>query len=153
MTSSQLCWKGPGVLSSTNTRSCLHIMGCTNASCCILDECEHVLWCGCVVGAGKKKGRGKRHSQTKTKRTFPKTTFSLFPFFHLFFFHSFLLAFHSSTIIPFLSTHTSFSCFTHGRICKESKTPNNTTSNPFHCLFLLFKLSFSLLFLLQMIQC
>ena len=68
-------------------------------------ECERVLWCGGEGGAGKK-GKKQTHSQTKTKRTFPKTTFSLFPFFLLFFFHSFLFAFHSSTINHFLSVHS-----------------------------------------------
>ena len=88
-----------------STQPCLHVTVCTNASCMVGERVSVSVCCGGVVGAGKK-GKRQRHSQTKTKRTFPKTTFSLFPFFHLFFIHSFLLAFHSSTIIPFLSIHS-----------------------------------------------
>ena len=78
------------------------------------------VWCGGCCG---KKGKRQTHSQTKTKRTFPKTTFSLFPFFHLFFFHSFLLAFHSSTITPFLSIHSPVFHASHMSAFVEPKTP------------------------------
>ena len=49
----------------------------------VVGECVSVLWRGGVVDAGKK-GKRQRHSQQKQKRTFPKTTFSLFPFFSSF---------------------------------------------------------------------
>ena len=149
MTSSQFCWKGPCVLSSTSTWPCLHVTVCTNAPCCMVwwVKWERMLWCG---GGWV---QGKTHSQTKTKRTFAKTTFSLFLFFHLFFFHSFLPAFHSSTITSFLSIHSPFFMFHTWVHFRRIKNTNDTSSDPFHCLFLLFKFSFPLLFLLLMIQC
>ena len=58
-----------------------------------------------VVGAGKKRGKMQTHSQQKQKGLFPKP---LFPFslFSPLFLPLFPLAFHSSTITPFLSTYT-----------------------------------------------
>ena len=102
-----------------STWPCLHVMVCTNASCCMVGECERVFWCG-VVGAGKK-GKRQTHSQTKTKRTFPKTTFSLFPFFPLFLppFSSCLPLFHHHPLL--INTHT-FPCLVHGCIRVEPKT-------------------------------
>ena len=83
--------------------------------------------CG-VVWWVQEKGKRQTHSQTKTKRTFPKTTF--FPFFHLFFIHSFLLAFHSSTITPFLSVHSPVFHASHEYLHGEPKTP--MTQHPIH---------------------
>ena len=105
-----------------STRPCLHVMVCTNASCCMVHGWVSESVCSGVMVAGEK-GKRQTHSQTKTKRTFPKTTFSLFPFFHLFFFHSFLLAFHSSTITPFLSNHSPVFHASHVYIIGEPKTP------------------------------
>ena len=80
-------------------------------------ECER------VVGAGEKRETQKHTVKQKQKGLFPKPLFSLFSFFHLFFFHSFLLAFHFSTITLLIHTLTSFPCFTHECIRGESKTP------------------------------
>ena len=125
-----------------STRPCLHVMVCTNASCCV------VWW---VWG---KKGKGQRHSQTKTKRAFPKTTFSLFPFFLPLFLPLFSpclpLFHHHSLLIHML---TCFSCFTHVCVCEEPKTPMMHNL----ILFIIFSFCpnslFPLLFLLPMIQC
>ena len=143
MTSSQLCWKGPGVLSSTNTRSCLHVMGCTNASCCILDECEHVLWCGCVVGAGKKREEAKDTVKQKPKGHFPKP---LFPF-------SLFSTSFSSTLFSFPSTlPPSFPSYQHtplfhashmGAFVKNQK--HQITQHPIH--FIVFSFCSNSLFL------
>ena len=65
-----------------STRPCLHVMVCTNTSCCMVWWVSVSVWCGVVVWwVLWEKGKRQRHSQTKTKKTFPKTTFSLFPFF------------------------------------------------------------------------
>ena len=153
MTSSRFCWKGPCAHSSTSTQPCLHVTVCTNVQCCIVcgwvRACVVAWWCG----GCKEKGKTQTHSQTKTKRTFAKTTFSHSPFFLLFFFHSFLLAFHSPTITSFLSTHSHVPCFVYECICDEPKTP--MTQHLFH--FIVFSFCpnslFPLLFLLLMIPC
>ena len=117
---------------------------------CVVGEFERVLWCG---GCREKREEANTQSNKKQKRTFAKTTFSLFPFFRLFFFHSFLLAFHSSTITPFLSIHSPVFHASHTSAFVVNQNTNDTTSDSFHRLFFLSKLSFSLLFFLQMIQC
>ena len=154
MTSSQLCWKGPCVLCSTSTRPCLHVTVCTNVPCCMVwwVECGRVLWCG-RDGCIKKKRQEAKTQSNKNKKDFSqKPLFSLFPFFHLFFFHSFLPAFHSSTITLFLSIQSSIFMFHTWVHLWRIKNTNDVTSDPFHCLFLLFQFYFPLLFSLQMIQ-
>ena len=151
MTSSQFCWKGPGVLSSTNTWSCLHVMLCTNASCCM------VWWVWACVVAWWLSARGKREEantvKQKQKGLFPKP---LFPF-------SFFSPLFSSTLFSWPSTlppslpscsytHLFFMLHTWVRLWRIKNT-NDATSDPFHCLFFFSKFSFPLLFLLQMIQC
>ena len=89
----------------------------------VCGECVRVLWPGGVVGAGKK-GKRQRHSQTKTKRTFPKNHFFPFPFFPPLFLPLFspcLPLFHHHSLL--IHTLTCFSCFTHGWIQGEPKTP------------------------------
>ena len=152
MTSSQFCWKGPGVLSSTNTWSCLHVMVCTNASCCM------VWWVWACVVAWWLSARGKREEakhtvKQKQKGLFPKP---LFPF--SLFSTSFSSTLFSlpSTLPPSLPsypyTHPFF--ILHKQVHSWwTKNTNDSTSDSFHRLFFLSKLSFSLLFLLRMIQC
>ena len=154
MTSSQLCWKGT-VFSAAPAHGHVCMWWCTpmrRVVWCVVGECERVLWRGGVVGAGKK-GRGKDTVKQKQKGLFPKPLFPFSLFFHLFFFHLFSLP---STLPPSLPSYPCtrlFPCFTHGCIRGEPKNTNDTTSDSFHRLFFLYKLSFSLLFLLQMIQC
>ena len=106
--------------------------------------------CGVVVWwVQGKKGKRQRHSQTKTKRTFPKTTFSLFPFFPPLFLPLFspcLPLFHHHPL-P-IHTITRFSCFTHECIHGEPKTPTtqhlilfNVFSFRSNSLFLFFSFS------------
>ena len=121
MTSSQFCWKGPGVLSSTNTWSCLHVMLCTNASCCM------VWWVWACVVAWWLSARGKREGATtqsnKNKKDFSQNHFFPFPFFLLFFLPLFspdLPLFHYHSLL--IHTRTYFSCFTRECVCEESKT-------------------------------
>ena len=84
----------------------------------------------------------------------PKTTFSLFPFFLLFFFHSFLLSFHSSTITPFLSKRSPvLSCFTHECIHGEPKTPMAQHLFQLRHLFFCPNSLFFFFFLQQMNKC
>ena len=111
------------------------------------------VWCGVVVWWAQKKGKRQRHSQTKTKRTFPKTTFSLFPFFSPLFhplFSPCLPLFHHHSLL--IHTLTRFSCFAHVCIHGEPKTP--VTQHPilFIVFFLFVQTLFSLLFILWMIQ-
>ena len=142
MTSSQLCWKGPGVLSSTNTRSCLHVMGCTNASCCILDECEHVLWCGCVVGAGKK-GKRQKTQSNKNQKDISQNHFFPFPFFPPLFLPLFspcLPLFHHHSLYQ----HTPLFHASHmGAFVKNQK--HQITQHPIH--FIVFSFCSNSLFL------
>ena len=66
MTSSQLCWKGPGVLSSTNTQPCLHVTSVHQCN-VLYGVVSWVWWCCGVVGAGEKKGRRKHTVKQKQK--------------------------------------------------------------------------------------
>ena len=136
------------LLACDGVRQCVMLYGVWWVSvsmCCVV-----LWWCG---GCREKKGRGKDTVKQKQKRTFPKTTFSLSHFFLLFFFHSFLLAFHSSTITPFLSKHSPVFYTSHECILDEPKTP--MTQHLIHSIVFSFlsKPSFSLLFLQLMIQC
>ena len=122
MTSSQFCWKGPGVLSSTNTWSCLHVMLCTNASCCM------VWWVWACVVAWWLSARGKREEaktqSNKNKKDFSQNHFFPFPFFPPLFLPLFspcLPLFHHHSLL--IHTLTCFSCFTHECIHGEPKTP------------------------------
>ena len=79
---------------------------------------RHVVWwvvsvdvsvcCGGVAVWRMQKKREEAKTQSNNnKKDFSQNHFFPFPFFSLlFFFHSFLLAFHSSTITPFLFIHT-----------------------------------------------
>ena len=136
-----------------STQPCLHVMVCTNASCCMVcggsvSMCV-VVWCV----QGEKKGRGKDTVKQKTKRTFPKTTFSHFPFFPPLFLPLFppcLPPFHYHSLL--IHTLTCFSCLTHVCIHGKPKTP--TTQHLIHFIVFSFvQTLFSLLFLHQMIQC
>ena len=107
-----------------STQSCLHVMVCTNASCCMVcGECGRVLWCGDVVDAGGKKGRGKHTVKQKQKGLFPKPLFpfSLFSPLFLPLFSPCLPLFHHHSFLIY--TLTCFSCFTHECIRGEPKTP------------------------------
>ena len=115
------------VLLSTPKKAAQHtaLFACDGVHQCVmlLGECERVLWRGGVVGAGKR-GRRKHTVKQKPKGLFPKPLFSLFPFFLLFFFHSFLPClppFHHHSLL--INTQTYFSCFTHECIRGEPKTP------------------------------
>ena len=114
--------------------------------------CERVLWRGGVVGAGKK-GRGNHTVKQKQKGLFPKP---LFPF-SLFStsFSSTLFSLPStlpSSLPSYPHTHLFFMLYTWVHSW-WTKNTNDTTSDSFHCLFFLSKLSFPLIFLQQMIQC
>ena len=90
----------------------------------------------------------------KTKRTFPKNHFFPFPFFSPLFLSLFshcLPLFHHHSLLIHTLTHF-FMLHTWVHLC-WTKNTNDTTSDSFHCLFFLSKLSFSLLFLQPMIQC
>ena len=78
-----------------------------------------VWWCG---GCSEKRENASTVKQ-KQKGLFPKPLFPFSLFFRLFFFHSFLLAFHSSTITPFLSIHSPVFHASYGCIHGEPKTP------------------------------
>ena len=107
-----------------STRPCLHVVVCTNASCCMVGGG----WvCACVVvvwWVQGKKGKRQRHSQTKTKKDFSQNHFFLFPFSPPLFLPLFspcLPLFHHHSLL--IRTLTRFSCFTHECIRSEPKTP------------------------------
>ena len=63
-----------------STRPCLHVMVCTNASCCMV--CDVYVWCGVVVWwVQEKKGRGKTQQSNKSKKDISQNHFFPFPFF------------------------------------------------------------------------
>ena len=108
-----------------STRPCLHVMVCTNASCCMVCDgyvraCVVMWWCG----ECKKKGKRQRHSQTKNKKDFSQNHFFPFPFFPPLFLPLFspcLPLFHHHSLL--IHTLSCFSCFTHECIHGEPKTP------------------------------
>ena len=98
---------------------CLMLYDVWRVRACVL-LCVVVWWCG---GCKGEKGKRQRHSQTKTKRTFPKNHFFPFPFFPPLFLSLFSpclpLFHHHSLLIHTLSCfHASHECI-HG----EPKTP------------------------------
>ena len=134
-----------------STRPCLHVMVCTNASCCMVWWV--IMWCCGVVSA-----RGKREEantvKQKQKGLFPKPLFPFplfFPPLFLPLFSPCLPLFHHHSLL--IHTFTRFSFFTHVCIHSEPKNTNDSTSDSFQRLFFLSKLSFSLLFHQLMIQC
>ena len=104
-----------------STRPCLHVMVCTNASCCMAcSECERVFWCG---GCREKREEAKTQSN-KNKKDFSQNHFFPFPFFLPLFLPLFspcLPLFHHHSLL--IHTHTCFSCFTYRCIHGEPKTP------------------------------
>ena len=129
-----------------STRPCLHVMACTNASCCMVWWVSESVCCGVVVWwvQGGKKGRGKHTVKQKTKRTFPKNHFFPFPFFPPLFHPLFppcLPLFHHHSLL--IHKLTCFSFFTHECIHGEPKTP--LTQHPIH--FIVFSICPNSLFL------
>ena len=105
-----------------STWPCLHVMVYTNASCCMVGECERVLWCGDVVSARGKREEAKTQTN-KNKKDFSQNHFFPFSLFSSSF--SSTLFSLPSTLPPSLPsypyTHL-FPCFTHGHIRGEPKT-------------------------------
>ena len=111
----------------------------------VLFACDGVHQCVVlfgVVGGCKgflKKGRGKDTVKQKTKQHFSQNHFFPFFLFSTFFPHSFLLAFHSSIITPFLSKYSPVFHASHMSAFMVNKNTNDTTTVSFHRLFFLSK--------------
>ena len=109
-----------------STWPCLHVMVCTNASCCVMcGECVSVC-CGVMVWCGGCRGkREEANTQSnKNKKDFSQNHFFPFPLFSPLFlplFSSCLPLFHHHSLL--IHTLTCFSCLTHGCIHGEPKTP------------------------------
>ena len=135
-----------------STQSCLHVMVCTNPSCCVVRGWMWACGVACgVVGAGKKREDANTVKQ-KQKGLFPKPLFPFSLFSTSFSSTPFSLP---STLPPSLPSYPNTHLFFMLHTWVHSwwtKNTNDTTSDSFHHLFFLSKLSFSLLFILWMIQ-